>query len=68
MNERLSQSLEESYWTNVPLMASVAKYVKSVVDFFINRKSIDPALVPLFTKFYPMRFKPRLLLTALTHR
>lgn len=54
MNERLSPEFrEESYWTNVPLMASVAKYVKSVVDFFINRKSIDPALVPLFTKILP---------------
>ena len=54
MNERLSPEFkQDSYWNQNPFMAKVSQYVKSVVDFFINRKAIDPDLVPIFSKIIP---------------
>ena len=54
MNERLSPEFrQDSYWNKTPFMARVSQYVKSVVDFFINRKAIDPDLVPVFSKIIP---------------
>ena len=34
-------------------MREVAKYVKSVVDFFLNKKGVDPDKVPVFSKIIP---------------
>ena len=54
MNERLSPEFrQDSYWNQTPFMAKMSQYVKSVVDFFINRKAIDPDLVPVFSKIIP---------------
>ena len=54
MNERLAPEFrEESYWNKSPFMREVAKYVRSVVDFFLNKKGVDPDLVPVFSKIIP---------------
>ncbi len=54
MNERLAPEFrEESYWNKNPIMRDVSRYVKSIVDFFLHRKGVDPDLVPIFSKIIP---------------
>ena len=54
MNERLAPEFrQDSFWNKTPAMRKISRYVKSIVDFFINKKNIDPDLVPLFSKILP---------------
>ena len=54
MNERLAPEFrEESYWNKSPFYERSCEIRWSVVDFFLNKKGVDPDLVPVFSKIIP---------------